>query len=598
MMGKKELIHKTLAVGIIFLFIVSSVGSVGLEVKDVDNELEAELSNLRYMCTTPDGFDEAKYEYYKEELLNYYPKDDTTVVEPVETEVNDYSPSSVSFGPMNSSWSMLSHDTHHTGRSSIGTSDISYVELWRFPFDGGIENSPVVGSDGIIYVPGRIEGFKHHLFAIYPNGTLKWKYRVDEYIFWTCPAIAEDGTIYFVCWDGNLYAINPNGTKKWTFHVGDFYNIGSAPAIAEDGTIYFGTMIGLWSEVANVIAVNPNGTEKWRYPIDDYVDSDPVIGDDGTIYIGSDNNHLYAFNPDGTVKWTFGTGDDIRGPASIAEDGTIYFCSWDDYLYAVYPNGTLRWKTKPYWYGSQTNPSIGEDGTIFVGWGARIFAFNPNNGEVIWEFEVPGRIGKSSIAICDDGILYVGTEIGDRDGGEIIAVNPNGALRWRNRISNGWAEDSSPAIAEDGTIYIVSSGDKCGLHAFGPLNPNAPEAPSISGELEGQPGTNYEYAFSAVDPNDDDVFYQIYWGNGEDLYWFGPWASGEEVVVNFTYYWEGTFLILARAKDVNNLYSPWSELRVTMPINQHSYSFPLLQRLLERFPNVFPILRHLLEAQC
>jgi outer membrane protein assembly factor BamB len=597
------LIHKQLAIGVVLLFIVSSVTPMvfgfDAETKDIDCELEAELANLRYMCTTPDGFNEAEYEYYKEELLNsdYFEYDGDEVSAPVEARVNEEIDLALPLdGPMNSSWSMLCHDTHHTGRISIGTSDISYVELWRFPFDGGIENSPVVGNDGIIYVPGRIEGYKHHLFAIYPNGTLKWKYRVNSHIFWTCPAIAEDGTIYFVCWDGNLYAINPNGTKKWTFHVGD-YNIGSAPAIAEDGTIYFGTMIGLWSNVANVIAVNPNGTEKWRYPVNHYVDSDPVIGDDGTVYIGSDDRNLYAIYPNGTLKWTFRTGDDIRGPASIANDGTIYFCSWDYYLYAVYPNGTLRWKTKPYWYGSQTNPSIGEDGTIYVSWGGRIFAFNPENGEVIWEFVVGGRIGKSSIAICADEILYVGVEIGDRDGGEILAVNSDGTKRWRQRISNGYADDSSPAIAEDGTIYIVSSGDKCGLHAFGPLDPNAPEAPIISGELKGRPETSYEYTFSAVDPNDDDVFYQIYWGNGEDLYWFGPWTSGEEVVVDFTYYWEGTFRILARAKDINDLYGPWSELEVTMPVNQHSYSFPLLQRLLERFPNMFPILRHLFDLK-
>jgi hypothetical protein len=36
-------------------------------------------------------------------------------------------------------------------------------------------------------------------------------------------------------------------------------------------------------------------------------------------------------------------------------------------------------------------------------------------------------------------------------------------------------------------------------------------------------------------------------------------------------------------------------LEVTMPVNQHSYSFPLLQRLLERFPNMFPKLHNLLE---
>jgi len=125
--------------------------------------------------------------------------------------------------------------------------------------------------------------------------------------------------------------------------------------------------------------------------------------------------------------------------------------------------------------------------------------------------------------------------------------------------------------------------------------PNAPNAPTITGELEGRPEISYEYTFSAVDPNDDDVFYQIYWGNGEDLYWFGPWASGEEVVVDFTYYWEGTFRILARAKDVNDLYSPWSEVEVTMPVNQ-PVQYPLLELFRERFPLLYQILFRVLEV--
>ena len=165
------------------------------ETKDIDNELEAELANLRYLCTTPDGFDEVEYEYYKEELLNSYSKDDTTVVEPVEAVVQDDLPLPLS-GPMNSSWPMKCHDLKHTGRSPIGTADNPYDELWKYFFDGAIQTSPAIGSDGIIYVGGRYEVYSYYLFAIYPNGTLKWRYYTEGLIKRCCPAIAEDGTIY------------------------------------------------------------------------------------------------------------------------------------------------------------------------------------------------------------------------------------------------------------------------------------------------------------------------------------------------------------------------------------------------------------------
>ncbi|MBU0698856.1 MAG: PQQ-binding-like beta-propeller repeat protein, partial [Proteobacteria bacterium] len=44
------------------------------------------------------------------------------------------------------------------------------------------------------------------------------------------------------------------------------------------------------------------GTLKWRYKTGNYIDSSPAIGSDGTVYVGSWDNSLYALNPDGTLK--------------------------------------------------------------------------------------------------------------------------------------------------------------------------------------------------------------------------------------------------------------------------------------------------------
>ena len=63
--------------------------------------------------------------------------------------------------------------------------------------------------------------------------------------------------------------------------------------------------------------------------------SSPAIGSDGTIYVGSEDNNLYAINPDGTKKWAFDTGDDVNSSPAIGRDGTIYFGSLDGNLYAI-----------------------------------------------------------------------------------------------------------------------------------------------------------------------------------------------------------------------------------------------------------------------
>ena len=51
--------------------------------------------------------------------------------------------------------------------------------------------------------------------------------------------------------------------------------------------------------------------KKWAFKTGDWVRSSPSIGSDGTIYVGSDDDNLYAINPDGSKKWAFKTGGNV-----------------------------------------------------------------------------------------------------------------------------------------------------------------------------------------------------------------------------------------------------------------------------------------------
>ena len=89
------------------------------------------------------------------------------------------------------------------------------------------------------------------------------------------------------------------GDVIWEFETGDV--VGSSPAIGSDGTIY----VGSWDN--NLYAINPDGSKKWAFETSGNVYSSPAIGSDGTIYVGSDDNNLHAINPDGSKKWAFET---------------------------------------------------------------------------------------------------------------------------------------------------------------------------------------------------------------------------------------------------------------------------------------------------
>ena len=118
------------------------------------------------------------------------------------------------------------------------------------------------------------------------------------------------------------------GTTKWSYATGNV--IYSSPTISADGTIYVG------SSDNSLYAINPDGTKKWSYATGNGIYSSPAIGADGTIYVGSYDHSLYAINPDGTRKWSYATGNGIYSSPAIGADGTIYVGSWDGSLYAIH----------------------------------------------------------------------------------------------------------------------------------------------------------------------------------------------------------------------------------------------------------------------
>ena len=121
-----------------------------------------------------------------------------------------------------------------------------------------------------------------------------------------------------------------------------------------------------------------------------------------------------------------------------------------------------------------------------------------------------------------------------------------------------------------------------------------PTPPIITGPINGKKGQYYPYTFVSTDPEGNNVSYYVDWGDDTNTGWIGPYASGIEIVVNHTCDKRGTYTIKAKTRDIYGNESDWATLTVTMPC---SYTKPIPQflgLLFQRFPNAFPILRHLL----
>ncbi len=255
--------------------------------------------------------------------------------------------------------------------------------------------------------------------------------------------------------DARTIRVRPKDTLRiWRYQIkeGAPTSNYSSPAIGPDGTIYVG------SQDNYLYAVNDDGTLKWRFQTGGVVRSSPAIGADGTVYVGSYDNRLYALNPDGTVKWSYATGGNVPSSPAIAADGTIIFGSSDNSIRALNPDSTLKWSyaTSGAVYSS---PAVAADGTVYCGSNDRYFCCLDSDGNLKWHHRC-GREVQSSPAIASDGTVYVGA-----DDDYLYAFNPDSTPKW-SVLTNGQVQ-SSPAIAPDGTVYVGS-----GVHLLYALNPD------------------------------------------------------------------------------------------------------------------------------
>ena len=334
---------------------------------------------------------------------------------------------------------------------------------WAFPVPGGTRietQSPAIAADGTIYIGSENNTAFH---AINPDGTLKWAYTGITDNVYSSASIGSDGTIYVGAKDNFLHAINPaDGSQKWKFDLGSGGVIPavtgadviySTPAIANDGTIYIGT------DLDKLFAVNPNGTQKWVFTTATFnIRATAAIASNGlAVYIASDDDKLYALNPaDGSTLWSYNVGGDVEGHIAVDTDGTIFVgvdeAALTGSVVAINPNGTLKWKSVN--TGRVLSSPVLNNGFVYFGTKDtnKLFSLNATTGIESWSYSVGGIIN-STPAIGDDGKIYFGS-FDDK----LYCLNPDGTLNFGINLSSPvttfdlW---SSPAI-RNGNLYIGS----------------------------------------------------------------------------------------------------------------------------------------------
>ena len=341
-------------------------------------------------------------------------------------------------------------------RRPVPTSSKIPETKWTKYFESidGFYTSPTVGTDGILYIAGS------KMYAMDPSNVSLWEYRVDLHDLIESGVFQDEAQNIYFSTVNKVYSLTPSGMKRWETTCGASPKTASSDqgGTFDGSTIYttcgqsfsaFNKEDGrqLWSMPTlqretspvmlrdgvlafvrdrRIFAANRAGNILWSYPhvstsesgaldsrgapLETYIDTPIAVGQDDTIYAGSQIGKFVALNTQGQVKWTYDNGNQMgfRISPVIAADGTIVVVSVQDVVDALSPDGTVKWT----FHLPQTRnmsrhaaPLLGSDGTIYVLAEQRLVALS-DQGKLRWDLPLQGT-AMGSPALAPDGTLYI-----------------------------------------------------------------------------------------------------------------------------------------------------------------------------------------------
>jgi len=237
----------------------------------------------------------------------------------------------------------------------------------------------------------------------------------------------------------------------WEFSSRDYINGPRYIMACSGGTISYSTTVG------RVCALDAKtGALKWEYSQKSMVFSPPAVGEDSTLYFGSDNNFLYAINSnDGRLKWKYRATGPVQFEPVTSKDGAVYFVCGDK-LYAV--DEKTHKKKWCYKAGDAVSapPAVGPDGTLFVpARDCTITAVDKDTGKPVWKAEGTNYSDYSPVVDNNNYVYF------SNDEGEIFCLDGStGRWKWKYSDIKGAYISSAPALSDDGVLFV---GDNRGV---------------------------------------------------------------------------------------------------------------------------------------
>ena len=363
---------------------------------------------------------------------------------------------------------------------TVGNYKWNSVDLNFGGLTGYVKTSnPVFSPDGkTMYIPTSTPA--GHLFAIdVVSGEFKWVFAISQITYGGGALVAPDGTIYQCVRNAtinNVYAINPNGTQKWAVKLDAA--IGAFPALSADGVLYCLT------NKSTLYALDASsGAIKWQQSLDGATGSAVAIDKAGNVYAGT-SAAIYSFKSNKEQNWKLEEVNVTEQATFALKDQVLYATLKNGGLVAVdMTNGTKKW-TYPTTKGDAYFPIADKNGNVyFTEKGSQTVHAVNASGSKIWEKNVGNNLNYSGGALSTDGILYIGTQSGNKVLGLDIT---NGNIVFEETV--GQQVMAAVSIGPDRRLYCgtIGSNNIGSIKAFAVNKTLATDSWSIrGGDIQG-----------------------------------------------------------------------------------------------------------------
>lgn len=335
------------------------------------------------------------------------------------------------------------------------TNDLGIIgkELWRVNVGGEIVHAPSIGPEGEIYVVTH-NGL---LLVLNSDGSKRWQAIIgssSSFDVATRVVIGKDGMVALTN-DGHLLTFDSEGNPK--LNLGKSGGLTAPPFFGEDGTIY------VMSNESTLWAISMDGKDLWNTKLCDIYGGGTWPGavvsfGDVVLAVCKGNTIYELFTDSGTIAYTYPTNDKMEStPAYGEEYNTVYFVSDGGWVFAM-----SKLEEGPRWQASVAGTAnmiqmvdapvvVGPTNLIYITpRHGTIFALYPKDGSVAWKAKIGGQgVGINPVAVTKNGHVYAKNLTG-----ELFWIDPGGNIKFKLSPVDEAHKFAPPAVGTNGELYL------------------------------------------------------------------------------------------------------------------------------------------------